>query len=263
MSTATNNPDRQSRDARDPRDPGDPVELPRELRGLAATSPLAPQTIDSMSYFFDSKLALLPGVSIPLRSMLIAGEHDILVSPVGTVEEGSLIGGAPLVLVAPSLLHHIHLAKLIERHRPVALWGPPGLAEKQPALGPMHTFGVDPWPYAAELDYVLVEGAPRRNEVVFFHRSSRTIYTADLLLNICRPKGLLTSLALRGMGVHRRLGAAKMWRRWVTDRAAFGRSIDAILAWEFERIVVAHGDIVDENARDRFEIALRELQLLD
>jgi hypothetical protein len=160
-------------------------------------------------------------------------------------------------------LHHLHLAATIERFRPVALWAPPGLAQKQPELGPIRVFGLDPWPHGDLVEVVVIEGAPVRNEVVFFHRASRTIYTADLFFNIRRPEGMLTSLALRLMGIHGRFAPAKQWKHWVTDRAAFTRSIEEVLAWDFERIVMAHGEPVEDRAKDRFEIALRELQLLE
>jgi hypothetical protein len=219
--------------------------------------------IGSRTSYFDSKLTLLPGVTIPLRSMLVAAsEHQFLISPVGTPEEAAQIGAPPLTLIAPSLLHHRHLPAAIERYRPVALWGPPGLAERRPELGRMYMFGIDAWPYADQLEFVLVGGAPRCSEVVFFHRVSRTIYTADLFFNIREPEGFLTPLTFRMMGIHRRFAAAKMWRRWVTDRGAFARSIDKILAWDFDRIVVAHGDVVDQHARVQFEAALRELGLI-
>jgi hypothetical protein len=227
-----------------------------------AQAPGRVRTGASRTYYFGSRLKLLPGVTIPLRSVLVAAtDRQILVSPVATSEEGAEIGAPPLTLVAPSLLHHIHLEATLARYRPVALWGPPGLAEKCPELGPIHAFGVDPWPHDDLLAFVVIEGAPDRNEVVFFHKPSRTIYTADLFFNIREPEGFLTPLAFRAMGIYRRFAAAKMWRRWVTDRAAFARSIDKILAWDFDRIVVAHGDALDRNARGQFQASLRELGL--
>lgn len=220
-------------------------------------------SIGSRTYYFDSTLTLFPGVTIPLRSMLVeARDHQFLISPVGTGEEAAQIGAPPLTLIAPSLRHHRHLPAAIARYRPVELWGPPGLAEHRPGLGRVYMFGVDAWPYAGELEFVLVGGAPRRNEVVFFHRITRTIYTADLFCNLRDPEGVLAPLAFRMMGIHRRFAAARMWRRWVTDRAAFARSIDEILAWDFDRIVVAHGDVVDDDARGQFCAALRERQLI-
>lgn len=256
MTTPTNRFDRGRAGAG--RAPGDP-------RAQAPSSSVFSRrwSIGSQTFCFDSKLRLLPGLTIPLRSMLVATrEQQLLISPVCTAEEASQIGVEPLALIAPSLLHHRHLAAAIERYRPVALWGPPGLAERKPELGRVYMFGIDAWPYDDQLEFVVIEGAPKRNEVVLFHRASRTIYTADLFFHIREPEGRLAPLAFRMMGIHRRFAAARMWRRWITDRTAFTRSIDEILAWDFERIVIAHGDVVEHDARARFVAALRERHLI-
>ncbi|HEX2691206.1 MAG TPA: hypothetical protein VHN14_31555 [Kofleriaceae bacterium] len=219
--------------------------------------------VSSRTYYFDSKLKLFPGLTIPLRSMLVeTSKQQVLISPVATPEEASQID-APPVLVAPSLLHPRQIAAAVERYRPLALWGPPGLAETRPELGPVHVLGLDAWPYGDQLGFAIIEGAPRCNDVVFFHRASRTIYTANLFCHICEPEGFLAPLAFRMMGVYRRFSTAKLWRRWVTDRAAFARSIDEILTWNFDRIVVAHGEVVENDARARFEAALREVHLIE
>lgn len=255
MTSPSNLPESPSQGgAAGPRDPGAQALTPTELRPHAAALAVS---------YFDSKLRLLPGVTIPLRAMMVGdGVRQVLISPVGTSAEAGEVETAPLTVVAPSLLHHLHLETAIERYRPVALWGPPGLAEKHPDLGPMHVLGEDPWPHANLLEFVIVEGAPKRNEVVFFHPASKSIYTADLFFNILEPEGLLTPLAFRLMGIYRRFAAAKMWRHWVTDKAAFQRSIDQILAWDFERIIVAHGEVVSHNARAQFVAALRALELI-
>lgn len=255
MTTPTNRPDRWSRGAAGAS--GAQRAQTPSLSIFSGRSSIGPRT-----YCFESKLRLFPGVTIPLRSMLATtSEQQLLISPLCTAEEASHIGTAPLALIAPSLRHHLHLTTAIARYRPVALWGPPGLAERKPELGRVYMFGIDAWPYDDQLEFVIINGAPKRNEVVLFHRASRTIYTADLFSHIREPEGWLAPLAFRMMGIHRRFATAKLWRRWVTDRAAFARSIDEILAWDFDRIVVAHGEVIEHYARARFEAALREVHL--
>src|SRR3954470_14527236 len=89
----------------------------------------ARSSIDSRTYYFDSKTRLFPGVTLPLRSMLVVtGEQEeILISPVCTPEEALQVG-APLTLVAPSAFHHRHhrrhghhhnLAEAIDCYRPL------------------------------------------------------------------------------------------------------------------------------------------------
>ena len=51
----------------------------------------------------NSSLHLLPGLELPLRSMIVATERaKILISPVGTLEEAGAVGGDPITLVAQS-----------------------------------------------------------------------------------------------------------------------------------------------------------------
>ncbi len=230
-----------------------------QLRAQAHTATVAGST----AQYFTSELQLLPGVRIPLRSMLVsAGADRILISPVGTAEEAAGIGDRLTTIVTPSLLHHLHLRDTIDRYRPTAVWGPPGFARKKAELGAIQELGLDDWPYQRELEFVVIEGAPRRNEVVFFHRASRTIYTADLVFNIRKPQGFLTPVTFRLLGIYKRFGVMNLWRRWVIDRAAFQRSIRQIMAWDFDRIVMAHGDIVDVNSHAKLGAALRDVGLL-
>ena len=195
--------------------------------------------------------------------MLVDTESDaILISPVGAPGEQEMIGNRPTVLVAPSLLHAKHLMPARTHFLTRAVWGPLGFGDKHPEHAGAKVFGVDPWPYGHVLPFVAVEGAPKRNEVVFFHPASRTLYTADLVFAISEPKGFLAPLAFRAMGVHKRFAMAKPWQHWVKDRPAFRRSMEEILAWDFDRIAMAHGDIVGTGGRELLIAALRERDLL-
>lgn len=209
--------------------------------------------------YCESELGLLPGIQLPLRSMLVPTATDsILVSPVGTAEEHAAAEGKRVVVVAPSLLHHKHIARTRTALDVADVWGPPGLAAKLPELAPVKTLGVDAWPYEATLPFVVIAGVPFRNEVVFFHAASRTIYTADLVFNIRARAGLVSPIAFRALGIYRRFAVARMWKHWVKDRAAFARSIDAVLAWDFEGIAMAHGEVVRSDGRAMLVEALRE-----
>jgi hypothetical protein len=229
---------------------------PPALRAPPRTATAAPSTYAC----FESEMRMIPGVRVPLRSMYIdtGMNHGVLISPIATPDEAAVAQRRPVTLLAPSLLHHLHLGEAIDRYHPDDVWGPPGLAEKCPALGGVRVLGEDTWPFAATLDFALIEGAPFRNEVVLFHRASRTIYTADLVFNLHDTRGLLAPLAMRMMGIHDRFAVARMWRSWVKDRAAFQRSLDQVLAWDFDRIVMAHGEIVTHGGAALLVRALRE-----
>jgi hypothetical protein len=219
--------------------------------------------LTSTARFFTSELRIIPGVVIPLHSMLVeTATKAVLVSPVGTRAELAACEGKQVVLVEPSLLHHKRLARAMQRLDSNEVWGPEGFAEKLPEFGGARVFARDPWPHDDALSFTVIDGAPRRNEVVFFHHPSRTLYTADLAFAIMEPKGILAPVALRAMGIYKRFGVPKMWNRWVQDKVAFQRSIDRVLAWPIERIAMAHGVIIEGNARQKLFAALRERGLI-
>lgn len=212
----------------------------------------------SIPQYFTSTLPLLPGVRLPLRSMLLP-LRGVLISPTGSEEERATMSGVRTI-VEPSLLHHRYLDEARALAPGAELWGPPGLAEK---LGiEMKTFGRDPWPHDAEIEALVIEGAPKRNEVVFLHKPTRTIYTADLVFNVQEDAGLLAAVTFRMMGIHKRFAMARVWKRWVEDRAAFSRSIEQLLQWDFDRIAMAHGEIVRAHGKSMLIDALRERDLL-
>ena len=86
----------------------------------------------------------------------------------------------------------------------------------------------------------------RLHEVVLLHRPSRTLVVTDLCFNVHRSSSRIARLFFRANGMWRRFGPSRMVRRLVSDRAAFRRSIEQILQWDFERIVPGHGDVVEK-----------------
>ena len=70
--------------------------------------------------------------------------------------------------------------------------------------------------------------------------------------NIGPNSPLLTRLVFRLAGVYGRLTPTILERILVRDRAAFRRSLETILDWPFERVIVAHGDILETGGREQF-----------
>jgi hypothetical protein len=44
----------------------------------------------------------------------------------------------------------------------------------------------------------------------------------------------------------------------VRDKAAFQRSVEALTKWDFDRIIVGHGEIVETDGKRRLAGALKE-----
>jgi hypothetical protein len=164
-------------------------------------------------------------------------------------------------VVAPNRYHHLY-AGAWAQHPDARLYGAPGLAKKRPGLRFHGTLGsVAPPEWAGQLDQELVEGVPVTNEVVFFHRASRTLVVTDLFFNYPPAK----SLVVRGIRMLEdcdgKFTVPRVVRLLTRDRRAFARSIERILSWDFDRIVMAHGTVVESGGHARAEEALRRLRL--
>jgi hypothetical protein len=60
---------------------------------------------------------------------------------------------------------------------------------------------------------------------------------------------LLSRALLQLNGCYCRFAASRLLRSTIKDRAAFRASLDLVLAWEFERILLSHGRNVETDAK--------------
>jgi hypothetical protein len=130
------------------------------------------------------------------------------------------------------------------------------LDKKRPDLRIDRNYGAAPEPaLAGVVDELCVDGF-RLEESVLFHRATRTLIVADLVHNIGRPQHRWTTLYTRAMGFYDRIALSRMLR-WTafSDRGAARKSLDALLAWPFERLIVGHGAPLTAGARQAVEAA--------
>ena len=91
----------------------------------------------------------------------------------------------------------------------------------------------------------LFAGAPAINEVVFLHRSSRTLLLTDLAFNVPSGPGNRARIFHWLVGATGRFGPHRIVRAVIRDREAARRSLATILAWDFDRVIVTHGDVLE------------------
>lgn len=111
-----------------------------------------------------------------------------------------------------------------------------------------------------EIEVLPIEGAPGFGEHVFFHLPSRTLIVCDLLMNFPAATGLWKQCLLRvGLGKEHAPGTSRRMRFAVQDEEALRKSVRRVMEWEFEQVVVGHGEPLREHARERarraFEVA--------
>ena len=100
------------------------------------------------------------------------------------------------------------------------------------------------------MDQVFFRGRPYENEVVFLQRASRTLIMCDLAFNFVPRAAAPTRLLMRLLLSYGRFGPSRLDPLLIRDRQAARQSLERILAWDFDRVVVAHGDVLENGGRD-------------
>jgi hypothetical protein len=84
------------------------------------------------------------------------------------------------------------------------------------------------------------------NEIVFFHPATRTMICADAVFNLAAHPKQSTRLVALALG-NRRPGATWLERVMIRDRAGAREQVDRMLAWQPERILLAHGAVIERD----------------
>ena len=153
-------------------------------------------------------------------------------------------------VVAPNKFHHLFIGPYRDAYPDARFYAAPGLREKRSDLPfEAELSNVAPPEWNGEIDQLILNGMPRFNEVAFLHRASRTLILTDFAFNIFEVEGLFSQLIFRLMGVYQRFGPSKISRRLVRDPVATRRAIDVVLRWDFERVIVSHGIVLQRGGQ--------------
>ncbi len=158
--------------------------------------------------------------------------------------------GPVKALVAPSLFHHLYVGEWIAAHPRAVACHCPGLEKKRSDLRWDRALGDEPEPeWKGELDQVFFGARSLENEVVFFHRASRTLLCVDAIFNLHRHPSRFTRLVATLLG-NREPGSTWLERLLIRDRAAAREQVGRMLAWDFDRIVLSHGALVETGGHE-------------
>jgi hypothetical protein len=215
-----------------------------------------PQTLEPFAYdvWIATRDAKFLGVETGTRMTVVRLEggglfvHSPVALDEATRREVDALGEVRAV-VAPSIFHHLHVRAWMDAYPNAEFSACPGLEWKRRDLAFSSILGDAPHPiWADEIEQVYFSSR-RENEVVFFHTRTRTMICADALLNLSAHPRASTRVIARFMG-NVAPGVGWLEPMMIRDRRLARRQVDRILAWDAERSVVAHGGLVEHDARD-------------
>jgi len=152
-------------------------------------------------------------------------------------------------LISPNKLHHLFLQPWLEAWPDALSHAAPGLEAKRPDLRFDRRLGDEADPaWAGLIDQRVFRGSRVMEEVVFFHRPSRTLVLTDLIENF--PAAGLNRwqrLLARLVGILAPHGRTPVdWRLTFTPagRREARRCLEVMRGWAPENIIVSHGECI-------------------
>lgn len=160
-------------------------------------------------------------------------------------------------IVAPNAMHDTYLEGWFAALPQARFHRAKGFAKFRPDLKFTDSLGdTPPAAWSLVFDQLGLRGMPRLNEVVFLHRASRTLILTDLVFNLGAEMPLLSRVLLRLNGCYNCLAVSRLLRTTVKDQPALRESLDQMLAWDFDRVVVSHGRNLEAGGKDALRTAL-------
>jgi len=155
--------------------------------------------------------------------------------------------GSVTYLVSPNKIHHLFLKPWKDAYPQSRTYALDQLKKRNlaPPIDALLEDSPNP-EWADDIDQVIVRGSFALSEAVFFHRESRTAIFADLIQNFAPDwfKGWKGVVARLGGIVSPHPGTPIDWRSSFVNRKPARAALDGILAWQPEKVIIAHGILV-------------------
>ena len=157
-------------------------------------------------------------------------------------------------IVAPNCFHHVHAGDAKKKFPDAKLWAAPGLESKRKDLDFDAVINEEDTGWGDTIEYEYVGGMPRINEVVFLHKTSRSLICSDFVFNIKHEDSLIMKLLWKLSGTYKKFGQSREWRWMISNVFDNVDSVNRVLKWEFDRIIMAHGEIIECTNAQLFDV---------
>jgi hypothetical protein len=198
----------------------------------------------------ERRIVLPGGFRIPTRSFLVRAADGALavISPLpdDAARRDVAALGRVGFLIAPNSFHYLGIQSWASAFPDARVWLAPGLARRRPEL-PAGNALVEgaATPFADVLAHALFAPHERVAEVAFLYRPSRTLILTDACFHI-RDAPRRDRLGWRLMGVWQRFAPSRTARTLLLrDRARVADWVERLCRFDFERIAVAHGEVLE------------------
>ena len=116
-----------------------------------------------------------------------------------------------------------------------------------------------PLEWDGELEVLSLDEASKTHEHLIYHRASGTLIVCDLLFHFpANSRGWTRVFVRTVMRLPRLIGMSAFFRMSINDKQSFTRLMERVMQWDFNRLIVGHGDPIERDGKTVLLNALRE-----
>ena len=219
--------------------------------------------VDTNIWVAEQKLKYL-GLEVGTRMTIIRLKNGeiVVISPIKvdkeTINQINELGKVRII-IAPNLYHHLFISDFKSAYPDTQILAAPGLESKRQDINFDKIINQGKIGTQNEIEYFLFEGfkvldlkgASSLNEIVFFHRESQTLILTDTAFHFDETFPFITKLITRLIGGYKKLEPSILEKLAIGERQKVKNSIQTVLNWNFERVIVAHGSIIDNQGNEK------------
>lgn len=166
-------------------------------------------------------------------------------------------------IIAPGNFHWLHVRSCQEAFPDAVTYICPGVEKRAKSLEFDVVLGDEAPPlWAGELSQVALQGPRIMREVAFLHHASKTLILVDLVENVTPATpgvNWVLRVFFRAIGMWNQPSPAPEYRVAWGDEARVRQGLERILAWDFERVILSHGDLITRDAKQVVTRAWRKI----
>ncbi len=216
----------------------------------------APHALADGLWELERRLLMPGGIPLPSRTTILRSPSGklVVISPPRLDDDtrAQIVSlGEIGAVVAPNSFHHLFAAEFVTAFPGIDVYAAPGLPER---VGTLPTALIlphaSPEPWRGVIETAALSPPGAFSEVALFHRPTATLVLTDVGFNLRTSASSWHRIFWRVFGMPEGFGPSRLVRMsLLRDRAAALTFFEHVLEWPFERILVAHGDPVEANAK--------------
>ncbi len=210
-------------------------------------------------WVLDQTLTMPGGVPFPARCTVVRlADGDLWVhAPLrpdpDLIDELKKLGPVAHI-IAPNTFHHLFVKRFWEQFPAAKTYAPAALQRKRPDI--KWTAELQEHLWSEDFQVIPILGAHKLAETAFFHRSSKTLIITDLMFHFQEIPHWKTRLMTWLFNAAPGARISRLLRFITSDKSLFVDSLRALLKLDFDRLIMAHGELIESGGKEQLAKAI-------